>query len=298
MSKNYPLNKVEMVKSVNDMLEKAVREVGDQVAFEYKDDTDKEKIVKKTYKEFVQDTKELGTAIASIGMHDKHIAIIGENSYKWLTCYLTVLKSTGVFVPLDRELPYKDIVTVLKHSDSKVLFYSSRYEDIIPKLQKDIPDIKYFIGLNRDKQDNNILSYNEFKQKGKKLLEEGSSLYTDLKDDEYNMKLLVYTSGTTGTPKGVMLTEHNLISVANYALQVADIGKRCLSILPYHHTYEAIAGVLVQIFNHSCICINDSLKNILKNIQLFKPDCIYLVPAFTEVFYKNIWNTAKKERKR
>ena len=298
MNKNYALNSnVTKISSIKEMLEIAVKEAGDKNAFEYKDEKVNDKIVKVTYKEFVKDTEELGTALASLGMENKHIAIIGENSYKWLTVYLTVLKSTGVFVPIDRELPCKDIINVLKHSDSEVLFYSEKYEKWINEIKENVPNIKFFIGLNRKEQEENILSYDLFKETGKNVLEQGSKIYTDLKDDENKLKLLVYTSGTTGTPKGVMLTEHNLISVVYYGLQVADIGDKCLSVLPYHHTYEAVAGILVELHNHSTICINDSLKNVLKNLQLFKPDFIYLVPAFTEVFYKNIWNTAKKTGK-
>ena len=297
MSKNYALNKVTKVNSIREMLELAVKEAGEKNAFEYRDENQNDKIVKVTYMEFNNDTEELGTALASIGMADKHIAMIGENSYKWLTVYLTVLKSTGVFVPIDRELPCKDIINVLKHSDSEVLFYSEKYEKWINEIKENVPNIKFFIGLNRKEHDGNILSYDIFKENGKNVLNQGSKIYTDLKDDENKLKLLVYTSGTTGQPKGVMLTEHNLISVVYYGLQVADIGEKCLSVLPYHHTYEAVAGILVELHHHSCICINDSLKNVLKNLQLFKPDFIYVVPAFTEVFYKNIWNTAQKSGK-
>lgn len=297
MSKNYALNKVTKVNSIREMLELAVKEAGEKNAFEYRDENQNDKIVKVTYKEFNNDTEELGTALASIGMADKHIAMIGENSYKWLTVYLTVLKSTGVFIPIDRELPCKDIINVLKHSDSEVLFYSEKYEKWINEIKENVPNIKFFIGLNRKEHDGNILSYDIFKENGKNVLNQGSKIYTDLKDDENKLKLLVYTSGTTGQPKGVMLTEHNLISVVYYGLQVADIGEKCLSVLPYHHTYEAVAGILVELHHHSCICINDSLKNVLKNLQLFKPDFIYVVPAFTEVFYKNIWNTAQKSGK-
>ena len=297
MSKNYALNKVTKVNSIREMLELAVKEAGEKNAFEYRDENQSDKIVKVTYKEFNNDTEELGTALASIGMADKHIAMIGENSYKWLTVYLTVLKSTGVFVPIDRELPCKDIINVLKHSDSEVLFYSEKYEKWINEIKENVPNIKFFIGLNRKEHDGNILSYDIFKENGKNVLNQGSKIYTELKDDENKLKLLVYTSGTTGQPKGVMLTEHNLISVVYYGLQVADIGEKCLSVLPYHHTYEAVAGILVELHHHSCICINDSLKNVLKNLQLFKPDFIYVVPAFTEVFYKNIWNTAQKSGK-
>lgn len=298
MNKNYALNSnVKKVTSIKEMLNIAVQEAGDKIAFEYRDELNKDNIIKVTYNQFVQDTEEVGTALASIGMADKHIAIIGENSYKWITVYLTVLKSTGVLVPIDRELPCKDIINVLKHSDSEVLFYSEKYEKWIPEIKKALPNIKFFIGLDRKNHNENILSYAIFKETGKKVLEQGSKIYTDLKDDENNLKLLVYTSGTTGNPKGVMLTEHNLISVVYYGLQVADIGTKCLSVLPYHHTYEAVAGILVELHKHSCICINDSLKNVLKNLQLFKPDFIYLVPAFTEVFYKNIWTNAQKTGK-
>lgn len=297
MRKKQILNKVKPVNSIKELLYSAVQEAGDSIAFEYKDEQNKDHIIKVTYQEFLQDIQELGTAISSIGMIDKHIAVIGENSYKWLTVYLTVLNSTGVFVPIDRELPCKDIINVLKHSDSEVLFYSEKYENWIPEIKAAVPNIKFFIGFQQKEQKENILSYDALKQTGKQVLEQGSKIYTDLKDDENNLKLLVYTSGTTGEPKGVMLTEHNLISVVYYGLQVADIGTKCLSVLPYHHTYEAVAGILVALHKHSCICINDSLKNVLKNLQLFKPDFIYLVPAFTEVFYKNIWSNAEKTGK-
>lgn len=297
MSEINELNCVKKVNSIKELLQNALEEAGDKIAFQYRDDVNKEKIIKKTYKEFVKDTEELGTALANIGMENKHIAIIGENSYKWLVTYLTVLKSAGVFVPIDRELTCKEAIKVLIHSDSEILFYSKKYESWIPEIKKSIPNIKYLIGLDRKNNKDNILAFDEFKGKGKNLLKKGSTIYTSLSDDVNNLKLLVYTSGTTGNPKGVMLTEHNLISVVYYGLQVADVGNVCLSVLPYHHTYEAVAGILVELHKHCTICINDSLKNVLKNINYFKPDFIYLVPAFTEVFYKNIWATAKKTGK-
>ena len=287
MTKKIELNKVTKVKSIKEMLDLAVKEAGNKNAFEYKNG---DKIVKITYKQYVDDINSLGTALASLNMHNKHVAIIGENSYKWLTVYLCMLQSTGVFVPVDRELTCLDVINVLKHSDSEALFFSKKYAQYIPEIKKAIPNIKYYIGLDVKKDEDNILSYDLLKESGKKLLDKKSTIYTDLKDDENNLKLLVYTSGTTGNPKGVMLTEHNLISVVYYGLQIADIGEKCLSVLPYHHTY-------VGLHKHSTICINDSLKNVLKNLQLYKPDYIYLVPAFTEVFYKSIWNNAQKTGK-
>ena len=297
-SKNYEYNKAVKIDTIKELMDLAEKEDGDKIAFEYRNEKDKSKIEAITYKEFQYDTYYLGTALLQLGMNKNHIAVIGENSYKWLTVYLTVLKSDSVLVPIDRELPEKDILNILKSSDSEVLFYAGKYEKYIEKFKKELPNIKYFIGFDRNENLENVLSYKKIMDLGKERYEAGDKSYASIEHKDTNiLKLLVYTSGTTGDPKGVMLTEHNLVSCVYYGLQVAEIKTKCLSVLPYHHTYEAVAGILVALHKHATICINDSLKNVLKNLQLYKPDYIYMVPAFTEVFYKNIWGTAKKEGK-
>ena len=297
-NKSLELNKVTKIETIKEMMELAVKEAEDKTAFEYRNPKNKEEIIKVTYREFENDTNYLGTALSTIIDHDTHIAIIGDNSYEWLTVYLTVLKSNHVFVPIDKELTKAEIFNVLRNSDSEVIFYAGKYEKYIEEGKREIPNIKYYIGLDRLENEGNILSYKLLKDQGRRLLEYGNNSYTSIEHKDTNiLKLLVYTSGTTGNPKGVMLTEHNLISAVYYGLQVADIKTKCLSVLPYHHTYESVVGILVALHKHADICINDSLKNVLKNLQLYKPDYIYLVPAFTEVFYKNIWANAKKSGK-
>lgn len=297
-SKNYEYNKAVKIDTIKELMDLAEKEDGDKIAFEYRNEKDKSKIEAITYKEFQYDTYYLGTALLQLGMNKNHIAVIGENSYKWLTVYLTVLKSDSVLVPIDRELPEKDIINILKSSDSEVLFYAGKYEKYIEEFKKELPNIKYFIGFDRNENLENVLSYKKIMNLGKERYEAGDKSYASIEHKDTNiLKLLVYTSGTTGDPKGVMLTEHNLVSCVYYGLQVAEIKTKCLSVLPYHHTYEAVAGILVALHKHATICINDSLKNVLKNLQLYRPNYIYLVPAFTEVFYKNIWGTAKKEGK-
>ena len=294
-NKQIPYNESRKVDTIKELLDLAAKEDGSKIAFKYKVGDNVKEI---TYTEFQNDTIALGTALSTIKMADKHIATIGTNSYEWITTYLTVLKSNGVFVPVDKELTCDEIINVLKSSDSEVLFYADQYDKYIEEFKKNLPNVKYYIGFQKEKDEENVLSYKAFMEKGKKAYETGDTSYSSIEHKDTNiLKLLVYTSGTTGNPKGVMLTEHNLVSVVYYGLQVADIKTTCLSVLPYHHTYEAVAGILVALHKRACICINDSLKNVLKNIQLFKPDYIYLVPAFTEVFYKNIWANAKKSGK-
>ena len=292
--KNLKYYDVKKVDSIRQLLDKAVDEAGEKIAFKYKENG---KIIDVTYKEFNDETNYLGTSLCNINMQDKHIAVIGENSYKWLTVYLTALKSSGVFVPIDKELPKDDIINLLIDSDSEILFFSKRYLNIIDDIIEKVPKIKYFIGFDQEEDTDKILSYQKFINKGKKSFESGNKKYLSLKSDPNVLKMLVYTSGTTGMAKGVMLTEHNLVSCVYYGLQVSTVFDCCLSVLPYHHTYEAVAGILVALHHHSTICINDNLKSVLKNLQLYKPDYIYLVPAFAEIFYKRIWANAKEGHK-
>lgn len=293
--KNYPYNKVTEISSIKNMMELAVTEAGDKPAFKYKDNNKSIKTV--TYREFMNDTIYLGTALSSIGAGSSHIAVIGENSYNWLCVYLTVLKSSGVFVPVDKELPLDDIIHVLDNSDSEVLFYSKRYEKYIPELIDALPKIKYFIGFSAENNSDKCLSYKDFILEGRKLYESGDTSYSSVETNLSELRMIVYTSGTTGMSKGVMLSEDNLVSMVYYGPGVCSVNTVCLSVLPYHHTYEAVAGILVSLHSHACICINENMKAVLKNLQLYKPDYIFVVPAFVELFYKKIISNAKNSGK-
>lgn len=286
----YEVNKA---KSVKELLERAVEEEGERIAFRYKKG---KQVVDVTYREFQADTLGLGAALQELKVADKHIAVIGDNSYEWLTVYITVLKSKGVLVPVDKELPLKDIIHVLQHSDSEVLFYAPRYEKYIREISQSVPAIKYFIAFDKTKDESEAnRSFSKMITTGKRLCRAGK--FHEEEHDTNQMKMIIYTSGTTGLAKGVMLSEHNLLSVSNEALVRTRIQKSCLSVLPYHHTYEAVAGILTELLFHTTICINDSLKSILPNLALFQPEHIYIVPAFAELFYKKIWATAEKEGK-
>jgi long-chain acyl-CoA synthetase len=290
---NYSYYKVTKFGSIKEMLDIAVREAGDQIAFKYKENG---QIAEVTYSDFVQQVTWLGSALTEIGFSDKHIACIGSNSYKWVLTYLTVLKSAGVYVPVDKELPVNDIIHILNESECSVVFYTKMHEELFMSNTDKLPHVKLYIGFDRADDSGNFLSFDKFIEHGKKC---DSTAYQSLTSDPYALKLLVYTSGTTGIAKGVMLSEHNLVSSIYYGLQVSTVFDSCLSVLPYHHTYESVSGILVSLHHHSTICINDSLNAVLKNLQLYKPSYIYLVPAFVELFHariiKNIKDSGKEK---
>jgi len=288
---DYPYYEVEKFNSIKELLDIAVKEAGDTAAFKYKENGG---IVEVTYSEFVSEVNALGSALTEFGYGDKHIACIGINSYKWIVTYLTVLKSAGVFVPIDRELPPADIFHILNESETSVVFYTKANEKLFMENTDKLPNVKMYIGFDRTEDSDNFMSFDKFIEHGETC---DSKEYLSMTSQPDALKLLVYTSGTTGIAKGVMLSEHNLVSSVYYGLQVSTVYDSCLSVLPYHHTYEAVSGILVSLHHHSTICINDSLKEVLKNLQLFKPSYIYLVPAFVEVLYSRITKTIKDSGK-
>ena len=291
MQRKFTYNEVKKFNSITEMMEIAVADAGDKDAYRW---LDKKEIKSSTYSEFYKTQNILGTALASLGLSKSHVATTGENSYKWVCSYLTMLRSEGVFVPVDKELPIDDMINVLTQSDTEAIFYASKFEKIFHERENDLLNIKYFIGFGREEDEGKFLSYDKLIEKGKKLLDDGDRSYLDQKPDPNALKMLVYTSGTTGDPKGVMLSEHNLVSMVYYGMQVSKPETTELAVLPFHHTYEAVPGVLVSLHKHNTMCINQKLTQVLKNMQVFRPDYMYIVPAFAELFYKKIWAAARE----
>ncbi len=287
--KNYPLNDTVKIDSISHMIDLCVKDAGDKTAFMYKTGRSDD-VHSVTYKEFADDILALEKGMAKIGIKKTHISIISENSYKWINVFIASLKSDSVFVPIDKELPFDDVIYVASHSDCRVLFFSKKYKKYIADIMEKIPEIEYYIGLDEDEDDGRILSYKKLVELGRQNPDTELNYEKDIKA----MKMIVYTSGTTGLAKGVMLSEHNLISMIYNGLRVATVYSKCLSVLPYHHTYEAVAGILVSLHNHSCICINENMKAVVKNLNLYKPDYMFVVPAILELFHKRIWANAKE----
>ena len=111
------------------------------------------------------------------------------------------------------------------------------------------------------------------------------------------MCAILFTSGTTGTSKGVMLSHRNIATAINGSWRMIDVGPDdvLVSVLPIHHTYEMTCGILTPLLVGCTVCINDSLKNVMRNFQYYKPTILILVPLFVNTIYKRM-DTARKRR--
>ncbi|HAX83436.1 MAG TPA: AMP-dependent synthetase, partial [Ruminococcaceae bacterium] len=253
---NYPLYQVQPFSSIKEMIDLAVRNAGDKVAYKFKIDDEVREI---TFSEFYTTIKNLGAFLHENTEDKRHIACIGKNSYEWITAYITALRGDGVFVPLDKDLPTADIIHVINDSECTVVFCDGKFEEVFRENLDKLSAVKLFIVFDRTENDGKFLSYTDALQKGSEL---DPSAFLSEQSDPNELKLLVYTSGTTGFSKGVMLSEHNIVSSVYYGLMISTVYDTGLSLLPYHHTYEAVSDILVSFHHHSTLCINESLPAI------------------------------------
>lgn len=293
LGENSP--KLNRPNSIKHLMEIAVSEAGEKIAYKYRTG---EGVREVSYKEFQTETFWLGTALASMGMASGHIGCAAENSYNWILVYLTALQSEGVFCPIDKELIEGDLINVVHGGDDEIVFCDKKREEIFRAIREQLPNVKYFVCFDREEDDGEFLSFKKLFAKGKELYENGDRSYCNMcTKDIKALKMLIYTSGTTGLAKGVMLSEHNLISLIHYGLKLTSIREVGLSVLPYHHSYEAVAGILVALHRHATLCINDSLKRVVKNLALYKPGYMYVVPALMEVLYRRMWASIEEKGK-
>lgn len=286
---HYPLYEVEQFSSIKEMMELAAKDAGSKIAYKFKDGDEIKEI---TFAQFVEEVGKLGAFLHENTTDKRHIACIGKNSYNWITAYMTALRGNGVFVPVDKDLPETDIIHVINNSECSIVFCDGKYEEFFRSSISEFPSVDSFIVFDRMEDDGKFLSFSKALEKGSEL--DPSAFWAE-QSDPNELKLLVYTSGTTGFSKGVMLSEHNLVSSVYYGLMVSTVYDTGLSLLPYHHTYEAVSDILVSFHHHSTLCINESLPAILKNLVIYKPSYVYVVPAIAESMYKRIIKNIRKQ---
>jgi len=293
---NYALNEVRPFENFKQVLDENAEKLGNKPAFKFKENGEIKEV---SYKAFKTETDSLGTALCAHGFGKSHIAIVAENCYKWVTVYLTTMKSEGVFVPVDKELPANEIAHIISNADAEVVFYSKKYEEKILSVTGVLSNVKCFVNLDADKdsEDGMVLSYKQLMKSGYEALMNGDRTFLEMTPEDDKLKMLVYTSGTTGTAKGVMLSHHNLRSCVYYGQMIASTDDVALSVLPYHHTYESVCSLLVDLHYGSTICINESIRTVVANLKLYKPRIVMLVPLFVEAMYKKIWSGIEEQGK-
>lgn len=250
------------------------------------------------YSDMQNDMNALGNALLKRKFNGQKIAIISENRYEYVLSYFTVCCGLGVFVPIERELTAEDIKNLLNRSEAGAVIYSSKTEEVVDSAIKGLAGSIKRINMDIPNHNEEVLSMKELIREGQALMEEGYRDYSDSQIDPGVMSLLLFTSGTTGTAKGVMLSHKNLVAnVMNMSGFVNVNGYTGLSVLPMHHTYEMTCHILTALYQGCTIAICDGLKYIAKNMAEAKVNVMLGVPLIFEAIYKRIIKQAEKSGK-
>lgn len=264
-----------MLNTIKDIINQCVCEFSDMTAFCYPVGKD---IAKKKYSELKSDSESVSRALESLGLAKKHIAVIGMSSYEWIVSYLGVVNSASVAVPLDAALPPSELHELLNRADVSALIYDKTQKATVADLAEKCPKITHTIAMQEGINGEYVLS---------RLIEENRGSY-DTEIDPDVLCTLMYTSGTTGKSKGVMLSHRNLASNVENCYVEIEPGTVSMSVLPIHHAYCLTSGILKSLSLGACICINDSMMHFARNFKKFQPEVTLLVPLIIETLYQQL----------
>ena len=235
----------------------------------------------RTISQFRDDIYALGTWLFHNGFRDAHLAIIAPNSYLWLVVYFAVISSGNVVVPIDKDLTAEELKKLIAHSEATCAFAADK---LAPQLEGAARIIPW-------KDIEGILA------EGGGYLADGDRAFLDYERDVSRLSTSVYTSGTTGDSKGVMLTEANLLADINTGCRLFTPGPVSMSVLPYHHMFGLVVALMMLVNWRSCVFINTGLRYLMADFQESKPLTTMLVPLHIQTFHKMVMEKARKEGK-
>lgn len=296
------------VETYRELLQSCIQRFDNRIAFRFK----KEKSAKQpefievSYPQHLQDIQALSSKLLSLGLEKKKIALIGQNHYFWPLSYMSITTGNMVCVPLDYLLPAHEIENLLIRSQAEAILFDAKYQPIMEEIaRKNTTALRYFICMDIENYCNhtsqavgNALLLTNLLAEGKLLYETNPSLYENAKPDKDAMSLMLFTSGTTGNSKAVMLSQNNICS--NVSAMTTLITNQLeedsvLSFLPLHHTFECTATYLFCFYRGFTICYADSLKAIPKNLNEYQITGMVCVPALLEIMYRQIQKTIKNK---
>lgn len=295
------LYEVRDVENLRELIDGSVERFSQRPAFMVKDKT-KGKFVSISYKKMQEDIRSLGTSLINLGLRGRKIAVIGENSYYWAISYFAIANGVGVVVPIDRELKEKEVANLLKRAEVSAVIYSKKMKKVMDEVLEDRElrkTLTYPIQMDLSDDEDGIISLRRLLSHGMDLLDNGDRKYLDVEVDSDALAVLLFTSGTTGLAKGVMLSHRNIVSnTVNMSKYVKIIdGGVGLSVLPMHHTYEMTCHVITGLYQGMSIAICEGLKYIQKNLVEAQVNVMLAVPLIFEMMHKKIFSKAKESGK-
>lgn len=290
----YPLYKIESREDFKDMLAKTCERFGEELSFYEKNEKDEYEGI--SFNKFRENVINLGEYLLSLPINQRDkIALIGKNCRAWAISYYSITTSNFIVVPIDKELKENEIESIISISSPSLVICENSFLEIFVRLSSKFNFIKGIVPFSKVEESlkNNSIIIDDFYsaiEKGSKLRKEGIKKYDEIKINPKECTSILFTSGTTGKPKGVMLSQFNIVQniVGMRKLIWIDDTKYFLSVLPLHHAYECTCGFLCQVHAGSKIVYAQSLKKLGDNIKEGKVTNINVVPLLLEALSKRL----------
>lgn len=279
--------------SIRHIVEYAADNYGEATAFSYKKSPRDKEIVKVSYNQFRDDVRALASEMIARDMMNKHVVVIAKMSYDFIVSYYATLLSGAVFVPLDKDWGAAELADTAKNADMAYLFCDKELSEKAEEIRSIIGFRGETVYLGAEGEG----SLSQWKDAGRVKFSEDSKPYFELNYDQRKLSLLVFTSGTTGKGKGVMLCAEAIIRDMADIVHYIDFGKKSVSVLPPHHTYGSTVMLIGHVMIGSEIYISDGIKYVQKELKEQKPGHLILVPLYLETFYRKIQANIKAQGK-
>lgn len=266
---------------IRDILEESEKKYAEIKAVKW---LKKKEIYERSYRELMENVVKVRKGLLAEGFAGKHIALLGTSSVEWIESYLGIITGKSVAVPLDAGLPCEDLIDLINRSDSEALFLSPKNLTLLGEITAQCPNLKKIWILQEE------LEASEEKTESLAALmavSQQSDTDADRPEPE-DVATIIFTSGTTGKSKGVMLTQNNLATNVIAVNYTREPGTVMLSVLPIHHAFCLVMDWLKGFSLGATVCINDSLLHMVKNMGVFKPDVMLMVPLMLETIYKRL----------
>ena len=291
MKKELKLYDVARINSIQDMVLNSSKNFGPKLALEDLNDTPINRV---TFRELLENILKFGSALKELGIKERtHVAIMGENRVQWSIAFLTGMCFNYVLVPIDKNLTRNEVMNILHESDAEAIVFSGSYASMIAGGKSSLKKLKYYICMDETHEDKEFLQMHNLIRKSRTINTEELPVINP--DD---LAEIIFTSGSLGRAKGVMLSQKNLSSnlVDMVSMVLIDDKDRFLSVLPMHHTYECTCGMLCPLYSGASVHYARSLKTVVDDLQKVHATILLGVPLLYDKMFKRVMKGIKDDK--
>ena len=289
MKGKYPAYPADPISDIRDLFLKSTAQHADRVALQHKQGG---RWIPMTYRDLRIAVEEVAGGLAALGMQPKtsKLAILAENRPEWAICYLAAACTGIVCVPIDKDLRETEVYHILYLSGAQALAGSARHVELVEDLKPKLPQLATLINMDGTSEEGGPLSFEKLRALGSERIAAGKRDFLERTVSPDDLLAILFTSGTMGNSKGVMLTHRNVAVNLTDAVQWVDLGSedRFLSVLPLHHCYECTDGFLIAIYRGAQTSYAENLRRLAENIAETKATAVLGVPLLWHALYRKI----------